>query len=77
MTECPSPHSSAQTIGNSPRRSGVTVYLTSMPGTASFFMRKAGTQKSCSTSLDCSVKRTWRSIGRYSWRDATSSPSRS
>ena len=35
-----------------------------MPGTASFFMRKAGTQKSCSTSLDWSVNLTGRFTGR-------------
>ena len=46
-----------------------------MPGTASFFIRKAGTQKSCSTSLDWSVNLTWRLIGTCSVPDATSLPS--
>ena len=46
-----------------------------MPGTASFFMRKAGTQKSCSTSLDWSVNLTCRSIGTCSCGEATSLPS--
>ena len=45
-----------------------------MPGTASFFMRKAGTQKSCSTSLDWTVKSTGRLIGRYSCGEAISLP---
>ena len=35
-----------------------------MPGTASIFQRKAGTQKSCRTSLVWTEKFTERSIGR-------------
>jgi len=44
------------------------------PGTASFLIRKAGTQKSCSTSLDWIVNSTWRLIGTYSCGDAISLP---
>ena len=59
IVECPSPHSSAHTTGNSPVRSVVVTRMcVSIPGTASIFIRKAGTQKSWITSLDWTVKLT-------------------
>ncbi len=57
IVEWPSPHSSAHTTGYSPSLLlVVTRRCVSMPGTASIFMRKAGTQKSWITSLDWTVK---------------------
>jgi hypothetical protein len=55
MTEWPRPHSSAQTTGYSPMRFGVARMLVLIPGTASIFMRNAGTQKSWITSRDWTV----------------------
>ena len=63
MTECPSPHSSAQTTGKSPFVLGVTRSSVLTPGTASIFIRKAGTQKSWITSSDWTVKKTGLSRG--------------
>ena len=50
MNACPMPHSSAQAIVKRPVLFGVTRNRVSIPGTASIFIRHAGTQKSCSTS---------------------------
>src|SRR5262249_20159702 len=74
IVEWPRPHSSAHTIGYVPSRFGVTRYLTSIPGTASFLTRNDGTQKSCSTSRDWSVNSTCLLIGTYSCGADTSLP---
>jgi hypothetical protein len=76
MYAWPSPHSSAQTMSCSPTASRLTVtrYEVVMPGTASIFIRKSGTQKSWMTSREWRLNFTGCPAGRYSRGDVNRLP---
>ena len=73
MVAWPSPQSSVQTTAKSPIRSGVTRISVSIPGTASIFWPKFGTQNEWITSTAVIVKRVSWPIGRTSSPDSRSS----
>ena len=66
MKAWPMPHSSAQTIGYVPRRSGVARRWVVIPGTTSSLAAKLGTQKEWITSCERIENRTDRPIGSSS-----------
>ena len=69
MVAWPSPHSSVQTIENSPVRFGVITSVVSIPGTASDFCPNSGTQNEWITSSERSVSLTVSFTGRTSCPD--------
>src|SRR5262249_33068487 len=71
MVACPRPQSSVHTTANSPVRVGVTRMVVSMPGTASIFWPKLGTQNEWITSTDCIVNFVSRPTGMTSSPDWT------